>query len=150
WSSRINFDRKFLPPDILAVVAGPDNAESLVLGRRELTYLLPFDMWQFQKHCQKALEEPEKWLTEVQKLFPALVARRQYPHFGLTVVGCQEALRTTITIDILKNVRFRLCARHDCRTPFPVETRHQREYCCQYCAHLESVRRQRQPRQEQR
>ncbi|MGD0975201.1 MAG: hypothetical protein ABR866_14020 [Candidatus Korobacteraceae bacterium] len=66
-----------------------------------------------------------------------------YPHYVLRATSCRRAILDTIVIDHLRKVQFRLCARPDCRTPFAIESRHQREYCCQYCAHIESVRKQR-------
>ena len=46
----------------------------------------------------------------------------------------------TTTIDLLKQFEFRTCARPDCAKPFPVKSKHENDYCPQYCAHLESVR----------
>ena len=118
-----------------------------------LPYLSPADLWSFWQECRKTLSPargPAKaltgpaydWLTRFQKLLP-LTPRPEYPHWLLSANNCQEAIRTTITLDLLKKVKFRLCARPDCRSPFPVESHHQRQYCRQYCAHIESVRRQR-------
>jgi len=73
----------------------------------------------------------------------SLVKREEFPHFVIQAFGCEQVILTTITIDRLRDARFRICAREDCRTPFEVKTRHKRDYCTQYCAHLESVRRNR-------
>jgi hypothetical protein len=107
-----------------------------------LNYLFPPEIWAFQENCRDALRKPaHEWLT-AQKLL-ALMPRQQYPHYVLNAVGCRAAVLDTITIDLLKKVKFRLCARPDCRSPFAIESKHKREYCCQPCAHLESVRRNR-------
>src|SRR5271157_1320058 len=84
----------------------------------------------------------DKWLTDFQQLLP-LTLRRRYPYLLLGTSNCQEAIVHTITLDLLKKVQFRICARGDCRAPFPIKNQHRREYCCQDCAHIESVRRQR-------
>ena len=54
-----------------------------------------------------------------------------------------SAILVTIYIDHLRGLRFRFCARRDCRGAFEVTSRHRRKYCQQYCAHLESLRRMR-------
>jgi hypothetical protein len=66
-----------------------------------------------------------------------------YPHFLITAETCYNVILATITVDHLRGTKFRTCARGDCRMPFALESRHKRNYCCQYCAHLESVRRNR-------
>jgi hypothetical protein len=67
----------------------------------------------------------------------------QPPYFRVITTGCCQAIETTLTIDVLMDVRFGTCARPDCGFSFPIESRHKRKYCCQYCGHLESVRRNR-------
>ena len=59
------------------------------------------------------------------------------------VLDAVSAILVSIYIDHLRGVKFRFCARRDCRHPFEVTSRHKRKYCQQYCAHLESVRRMR-------
>jgi hypothetical protein len=67
--------------------------------------------------------------------------RQEFPHLVHVDVYCFDAMMHTVTFDHLRRVKFRLCARPDCRNPFSVESQHKREYCDNYCAHLESVRR---------
>jgi hypothetical protein len=59
------------------------------------------------------------------------------------VAEAVSAILVTIYIDHLRGLRFRFCARRDCRRPFKITSRHKRKYCQQYCAHLESLRRMR-------
>ena len=68
---------------------------------------------------------------------------REYPHYLLEASDCRQALSTTVTLDLLRRVKSRLCARRDCGVPFAIESQHKRKFCCQYCAHLVSVRKQR-------
>jgi hypothetical protein len=114
---------------------------------KALYYLLPAEIWEFQKECRTGLNKPaDKWLSKhpLRKIY----SRQEYPHHVLRATSCRRAVLDTIVIDHLRKVQFRLCARPDCRTPFAIETRHQREYCCQYCAHIESVRKQRAVKKE--
>jgi hypothetical protein len=67
----------------------------------------------------------------------------KYPYYLLQPKCCEDALRTTVSLDLLQRVKFSVCARRDCRAPFAIESQHKRKFCCQYCAHLESVRKQR-------
>jgi hypothetical protein len=144
WSRLLfpsQFDPKRVPPDILGLV-GSDSPESTGLDRKGLNYLFPCEVWTFQEQCRDALRKPvDEWLP-TQKLL-ALIPREQYPHYLLRASNCQTAILNAILIDLLRKVKFRLCARPDCRAPFAIESKHRRDYCSQYCAHLESVRRQR-------
>lgn len=51
-----------------------------------------------------------------------------------------EAIVITVHIDRLRKVRFKSCARRDCRKPFTLTSGHRRKYCEWYCGHLVSVR----------
>jgi hypothetical protein len=69
--------------------------------------------------------------------------RAKFPHYVLAASSVYDVLIATITVDHLRETKFSVCARPDCRVPFPIESQHKRTYCSQYCAHLESVRRNR-------
>jgi hypothetical protein len=51
-----------------------------------------------------------------------------------------EAIVITVHIDRLRHVRFKSCARPDCRKPFALSSRHHRMYCTWYCGHVVSGR----------
>lgn len=135
---RVNLDPKKLQ-------AALDDAMSAGLlrttsGAGPLTYLFPFELWAFQKKYGDALvDESHEWLTS-QKLL-ALMPRQQYPHYVMTAASCQRAILDTITIDLLRKVKYRLCKREDCKAPFKLKSR--KLYCCWDCAHIEAVRDQR-------
>jgi hypothetical protein len=91
---------------------------------------------------------PEKWFDlDLSRIEDQEAPRPTFPHFVIEADTCFDVIRTSITIDHLRGTKFRMCARPDCGMPFAIESRHKRAYCCQYCAHLESVRRNRQPKQ---
>jgi hypothetical protein len=126
---------------------GDESMKVQVVNRNALYYLLPAEIWEFQKECRTGLNKPaEKWLSK--HSLRRIYSRREYPHYVLSATSCRRAVLDTIVIDHLRKVQFSLCARPDCRTPFAIGTRHQREYCCQYCAHIESVRKQRAVKKE--
>lgn len=60
------------------------------------------------------------------------------------------AIFATIHVDRLRGAKFGFCARRDCRKPFEITSKHQRQYCQQYCAHLESLRRMRERQKDSR
>jgi hypothetical protein len=79
--------------------------------------------------------------------FPGITCVTEtYPYFWIKTNLCAQALHATRMFDFVRGVKFRTCQRLDCATPFAVQSEHRRNYCCQYCGHLESVRRNRQRR----
>jgi hypothetical protein len=61
----------------------------------------------------------------------------------ITITDAMQLLLATIFLDLARGLKFKFCARKDCGDLFVVTSKHKRRYCCQYCAHLESVRKQR-------
>lgn len=53
------------------------------------------------------------------------------------------AMLASVVIDHLRGAHFKLCARPDCRKVYEQTSRHRRNYCSQYCAHFQSLRRMR-------
>jgi len=58
-----------------------------------------------------------------------------------------QALLASVLIDAARGIRFKMCARKDCDELFPIESRHKRKFCSQYCGHLVSMRREREREQ---
>ncbi|MGI4981301.1 MAG: hypothetical protein ACRYHB_13020 [Janthinobacterium lividum] len=102
-----------------------------------------FLVWRERKRLREAmLAPPEMWLSNNASLgFTA--SRQQFPYLGIKAGTCLRAIEITITLDHLRNVKSRICARPDCNNIFTVESNHGKTYCDQYCAHLVSVRRNR-------
>jgi len=69
--------------------------------------------------------------------------RRRMPAAAIVTSTTLEAILATIHIDHLTKAKFGFCARSDCRRAFQIVSKHQRMYCSQSCAHLETVRRSR-------
>lgn len=119
-----------------------------------LEFLNQWGRWQFLADCMlldkllsfqdvirhALLSSPEEWLTE-HIGYLDIETKSEYPYFTLDTVECEPAIRATVTIDLLRQVKFETCARPDCGQPFPIISKHKRKYCSQYCGHLESVRR---------
>jgi hypothetical protein len=82
---------------------------------------------------------PSDWLAKSSLSFGS---QSKFPHYVHTDGTCLDAIRTSISIDFLRRVPFRICKRPDCGEPFAAD-RKGKEYCSQYCAHLVSVRKTR-------
>jgi hypothetical protein len=111
---------------------------------KSLSYVDPSEIAHLQVAVRAALTEaPDKWFSTV--AFPTMVNSHsaQFPYFTMLTDKCEVAIRMATTIDLLQRVEFKTCARPDCAKPFPVKSKRKRDYCTQYCAHLESVRRAR-------
>jgi hypothetical protein len=105
------------------------------------------EVWQIRERFRRAvMGSITEWLTDKSVNVSPLAMfqpRSEYPHFFLKATGCGLAMHNTITLDLLRKVKFRPCARKDCLAPFKIESEHDRKYCTQYCGHLESVRKNR-------
>lgn len=118
-------------------------ALKLMLGEREPRFLLPATVWRQREEYRAALlGDPAAWLSTKARL-GVTHQRSEYPYLGITVRTCTQAIEATITLDHLRKVRSRICARPDCNSIFTVESDHGKIYCEQYCGHLVSVRRKR-------
>jgi len=116
-------------------------------------------IWDKQERFRRALSEPvAAWLykrldseRQIEDQDHNMLLRThlfpEYPHHRVVVRACEPALLMTITIDLLTGVEFRLCKRKDCNTPFKF-TDPRKQYCQQYCAHIESVRAKRTGRKQ--
>jgi hypothetical protein len=112
----------------------------------------PAEISSLQKAIREALISPAKiWFRSRYASPPTMNSRSaEFPYFVILTDACEAAIRTTTTTDLLRQLKFKTCARPDCVKPFEVTSRHERNYCSQYCAHLESVRRARKSTATQR
>jgi hypothetical protein len=106
--------------------------------------VFPEGIWELQSSYRAALvSPPSEWLSKRVAPFNGAYASPTYPHFILEHSRCRFAIEATIAIDLLRKIRFHKCKRDDCPEIFEIRSRHKRRYCGQYCAHLESMRKQR-------
>lgn len=105
------------------------------------------EVWQICDRFRRAVRGPlTEWLTDQSVNASPLalfMPRAEYPHFFFATTSCALALHTTITLDLLRGIKFRPCAREDCPVVFSVDSDHKRKFCTQYCGHLVSLRKQR-------
>jgi hypothetical protein len=117
--------------------------------------LEPARLWDKRKLFMNALPGKQKlraWLSDVSNRFEftELQLQPDYPPYLMSISDCNQAIRTTITIDLLNRGEFRHCARPDCHAPYAVESEHPRKYCSQYCGHLENLRSKRRDARRQK
>jgi hypothetical protein len=103
------------------------------------------ELFSLQEAVRRALTSPAKiWFRSLYASPPVVNSRSSaFPYFVILTDACEAAIRTTTTMDLLRQLKFKTCTRPDCDKPFPITSKHERNYCTQYCAHLESVRRAR-------
>jgi hypothetical protein len=104
------------------------------------SFVFADSIWSDQDALRTAHRDPATWLSHSLLSFEA---RNEFPHFVRRVSTCRDAIVATITFDMVQGSKFRFCALKDCRAPFKLESGHKKKFCCQYHAHLASVRRNR-------
>ena len=106
------------------------------------------EVLQFQEAIRQALISPAaNWFASTMSIPPLGRPIQEFPYFGFLTDLCEVALRLTVTIDLIRDVKFKLCARPDCGQPFAITSKHQKSYCSEQCGHLELVRRKRKEKQ---
>jgi len=104
------------------------------------------EMIRLQRAVREALVSPsDKWFASVyaNPMMRLSCSYRHPSYFTMLTDACAVAIRMTTTMDLWRQLKFATCARRDCGRPFQVKSDHKRNYCSQYCGHLESVRRNR-------
>lgn len=72
-----------------------------------------------------------------------IVRESNSPRVVITTRTLLDAVLLSIIVDRVKKAKVQKCARPDCGIIFMSDNRHKKKYCCRYCAHVESVRRDR-------
>lgn len=99
----------------------------------------PHRLWTMRDtYIKAAAGSPRAWLSTATPL--SLKETEKIPYFIVERFYCEDAIKATITIDHLSNVKFGICKRHDCRRFFRRTTLQKRMYCSSECAHLANVR----------
>lgn len=94
--------------------------------------------------------KPEEWFSSMYGRVSVVGPQPTFPHFSIDDYDCERVMLSAVTIDRLRGTKFRLCARKDCKTPFAVESKRKRIYCCWNCGHVESSRRNRKPTRKEK
>jgi len=121
-----------------------------------------FGLWRFRTMIKRALINPrgfrEKYGVQPGRPETALQLlneTRRVMEFPLSmelgkavsgIIALNDAYRmllATVYIDVVRGIRFKVCARKDCQRPFPLESKHAKKFCCWYCAHITTVRKNR-------
>ena len=122
-----------------------------------------YELWQDQDMIRTLLTHPPRWDVGVQTdmrniFFENFLYERSPYHVEVrgkrlvaqyALVETRSTLFLSAWLDFARGARFRFCARPDCSkhrpgtVPFELTSHRKRRYCTQYCAHLESMRRNR-------
>ncbi len=113
-------------------------------------YAAPELIWERQRFYKAALSgNARDWLAHYARV-PAPKRVSAPPFLAITDEFCEAAIETTITMDKLRDVPFRICERPDCGKLFELKSRRAKQFCSYECAHLTAVRRGRQTQRDAR
>jgi hypothetical protein len=104
-------------------------------------------IWEMRRLLERALKDRSE-IGEYADFEVRLVRIKGQPRVVLTTTTFLEALFLTLTVDRVQAAKVQKCARPDCGVTFAVSSRHERKYCDRYCAHIESVRRDRERKKQ--
>jgi hypothetical protein len=104
-------------------------------------FVIPELVWEQQRFYTAAIAGSAKdWMSNYGRV-PTLARLSTYPFFQTGDSTCSTAIESTITMDKLREIPYRLCALEGCGKPFPLNTRHDKLYCSTEHAHHASVKR---------
>jgi len=154
-------DDRYGPPDYVHPIR--EVAQHLKAEHPQPVAIL--GLWKFQSMLKRSLINPrafrEKYglalgrpetglqlLNETKKVmeFPLSMELGKAATGVIPLNDAFRMLLATVFIDVVRGIRFKVCQRKDCRKPFPLESKHKKKFCCWYCAHITTVRRNRPPR----
>lgn len=99
-------------------------------------------LWQFRDSLKHALVD--KRLPDTSDIeFPLSFELTGMATGVVTITNAYHLLLATVLVDAAKKIRFRICQREDCGKVFPLQSKHKKKFCCEYCAHITTVRRSR-------
>jgi hypothetical protein len=135
WDSSILFD--------IPYSAGP-----LIGGQERPRFVIPELVWEKQRFYKAAIAgSPEDWMANHGRV-PTPGRISTHPFFRTTDSTCSMAIETTITMDKLRDIPYRLCALEGCGKPFRLKTNHDKLYCSTKHAHHASVKRGREAKRK--
>jgi len=111
-----------------------------LLGRESVS---ESKVWEVRQSIDDALKSLNK-VSGGHFEFPCrLVTGKDGPKTLITTTSFMKAVQLTLSVDRALGAKVRKCERPDCATRFSNSGGRDRKYCCWYCGHIESVRRQR-------
>jgi hypothetical protein len=102
-------------------------------------------IWEMRDFLVGGLKANEE-LGDVCDFQTRIVRESSSPKVVIATATLLDALLLSVIIDRVRKAKVQKCARPDCGILFTSVNRHEKKYCCRYCAHVESVRRHRKKR----
>jgi hypothetical protein len=103
----------------------------------------PNYFWSYRDYLKRRIEEASAdlstWFNGLNE-FPRLEQIPTYPYHSISLSYIEEGLITSLSLQLLQEVRLALCARPDCRKPFSI-TRKDKIFCSEKCARCMVTRR---------
>jgi hypothetical protein len=137
WHMRDDFLR--LQPNLESALAFLNKWGSWDFGE----FVSLTDLIRLQEAMREGLMHPDRWFASQYSVPPLWHRRPQLPFPTIVTDKCEIALCLTVTFDLIRKAKFKICARPDCAQPFELKSKHERRFCSRKCSHLELVRRSR-------
>jgi hypothetical protein len=103
----------------------------------------PGYFWSYRNYLKRRIEEASvdlsTWFNGLEES-PRLEQIPTYPYHAISLSYVEEGLITSLSLELLREVRLALCARPDCRKPFS-KTRKDKVFCSEKCARCMVTRR---------
>jgi hypothetical protein len=103
----------------------------------------PDYFWSHRNYLKRRIEEASAdlstWFDGLHE-FPRLEQIPTFPYHSISLSYIEEGLITSLSLQLLQEVRLALCARPDCRKPFSI-TRKDKIFCSEKCARCMVTRR---------
>ena len=122
-----------------------EHLDADVEDRRAYSWFIesPNYFWLHRDYLKGRIEEASAdlstWFDGLYE-FPRLEQIPTYPYHSISLSYIEEGLITSLSLQLLQEVRLALCARPDCRKPFSV-TRNDKIFCSDKCARCMVTRR---------
>jgi len=99
-------------------------------------------IWKTRRSLLDSLEHKTE-IGDVADFNVRLVGVKKQPRAVVTTTTFLDAVLLSLATDRILDLKVQKCARPDCGISFTVKSGHEKKYCERYCAHIESVRRDR-------
>jgi hypothetical protein len=128
----------------------------------------PEDVWSFRDDLKDALANHKVFketiapLRSRPKAWAELFSHSRANSFELrfelsnvtagvvTITNARHMLFATLLADVARGIRFKICKRRGCEIPFPITSRHKKDYHSRECGHLALVQRKRRAEMKKR
>lgn len=100
-------------------------------------------VWSFRRAIENSLQNLRRHTGRYKDFDARIILMQGQPKVLITTCTFFDSVLLTLAVDRVQRAKVRKCARPDCEALFSSVSAHAKKFCCWYCGHLESVRKQR-------